>query len=101
LTVDQLTYILSILLLVQGTLVDPVPGYIDSIVGFMGFGLGKLLGGMRVLNLGKPDFCLNYVPVDCAINSILAVCQQKLTNDSKSNVFNCVASPAALGSFSE
>ena len=81
---------------VQGTFIDPIPGYIDTIMGFSAFGLGNLIGVMRVLYVKYPLGCLNYVPADCTVNSILAICCQSLTSRCTSNIFNCVGADETI-----
>jgi hypothetical protein len=85
--------------LVQGTFIDPIPGFIDTIMGFTAFGLGNLIGVLRVLYVKSPLGCLNYVPADCTVNSILAICCQRLTSGCKSNIFNCVGADEILFTF--
>lgn len=74
---------------VQGTLSDPVPGYIDTIIGFLGACLGAATGAFRVIYMAHPNNCLNVIPADCVINSVLAVA--RVNSDAKQKIFNCVS----------
>lgn len=49
-----------------------------------------MLGVLKVIP-GKPDKCIDVVPVDVVINSALAVAKQITTSDRNDvNIFNCV-----------
>lgn len=80
--------------IVQGTHKDPVAGFADSIMGFVGIGAGYMVGLLRVSRF-NPASCVDVIPADFVVNSILAVSkhstEMKLEAE-KPKIFNCIIS---------
>jgi len=69
---------------------DPLPGYYDSMLGLLGPIIGMITGVLRVAH-AKEETLVDIIPVDYAINSMLAIVWSKsmrLTNGT--DIYNCV-----------
>jgi hypothetical protein len=60
---------------VQQTQKDPVPGFIDKIIGPAGLGVGMLAGLIRVIKTSTKVYT-DLVPADVVVNSTLAIARQ-------------------------
>lgn len=80
---------------------DPIAGFTDTVLGYLGLCLGHGTGALRTLYLADPLNRLNAIPADCAINSILVVARESLKSDCNPKIFNSVSLESCLPTFSE
>lgn len=70
---------MSCVVLVVGINKDPLPGWIDNMYGPTGVVVGAGTGVLRTLHVG-PDITADMVPVDMAVNAMLAAAWDVGTN---------------------
>lgn len=85
---------------VTAALKEPYPGWIEGMNGPTGLMIGAARGVVRSMHC-NPDFPADIVPVDIAINAIIAAAHERGRKHEKESVdfFNAVLTPGTLPSW--
>ena len=76
---------------VQSTLKDPVPGFVDKLIGPFGIAIGVVAGIVRVVKTNH-KIKIDLIPIDIVVNSTLAIAwkaAEKTKRNEETLVFNC------------
>lgn len=78
------------------SLIDPVPGYLDTLLGALGMTFGVAVGFMRVMNTSKK---LGYdaIPVDVVVNATIVIIKEVSEQQRHSKIYNLVSNCGTTG----
>ncbi|CAH1397840.1 unnamed protein product [Nezara viridula] len=86
---------------VFGIYSDPVPGWTDNVYGLLGISTAVTKGVMRVMK-GRSDCCLDYIPVDVAINALIISSWEKANSENNElSIYNCAYADSVAVTFKE
>lgn len=84
----------------MGCAKEPVPGWVDNLLGLTGIMLGIGVGLIHT-TLAYKEFVTDVLPVDYSVNLIIASALDCGTTNGKVKIFNCVSGPDAPITWSE
>ncbi|KAK5638968.1 hypothetical protein RI129_013263 [Pyrocoelia pectoralis] len=81
--------------IITATVCDPVPGWVDNLIGATGVFVGTLLGVIRTMKC-RSDYIADLVPADHVVNCMIATATMVHKNRENQNegrgIYNCITS---------